>query len=63
MTRRLGLVLLILGTLAALALAAMGAIMLVNRVPDAGGGAGVMFVIAALCAGAGAAASYVLRGK
>lgn len=60
MTHRFGLVLFAIGLLAAVISVVMGAVMLINGVPDAQGGAGVLFVLAAVCAGAGAGLRFVL---
>lgn len=60
MAHRLGMVLFVLWLLAAVILATMGIIMLVNRVADAVGGAIVLFILSAVFAGAGTAARYLL---
>lgn len=59
MIHRLGIAIFALGTLVAAILAAMGAMMLANGVPDAGGGAAVLFLVAALCVGGGTLTRYV----
>lgn len=59
MTHRLGVALFYLAALVAAALAAMACVMLLNGVPDAAGGAGVLGFIAALVLLAGTAARFV----
>lgn len=59
MTHRLGVALFYLAALAAAVLVAMACVMLINGVPDAAGGAGVLGVVAALVLMAGTAARFV----